>query len=403
MASSPQRRGHHPQVGRDVWAGRSAELFLQMLAYPPDDGTEFKRPQFQESTSSPNLQSTMLPHAALEQPLQQQDLEQRERPRPDEQVTRDRFQKSGMSTRSKLSSSARSGMSKDNSPSIFRSLRDDLEPPKQWTPALIRARGVYEPKPFKVSKRHASSRLGVRRLSMHKYRDANLDIEAFKVLQNKIKSAAYTGAKGQELGVLFARFDIDGSGELEFDEVERALRHTLKIPKHLVSDDEIQKVCDVLDADGSGAVSVEELVEFVTHEPEETLAKSTRRDAIDPSLPSCVTPLSKDILSNGELQRLAKAKEEGSRLRQKWRRMNHFGLGSTGSPYTFAQVFCEVEGRASHRMLPDPRLGNGRLTASQLGRSWSSTGRGWRKLPFESMVSQTCNPWQDPPRSRITF
>mmetsp|Transcript_23453 Transcript_23453/g.54673 ORF Transcript_23453/g.54673 Transcript_23453/m.54673 type:complete len:410 (-) Transcript_23453:94-1323(-) len=409
MSLSPQRRGQH-QGQRDMWAGRSAELFLQMLANPPEDGTEIQRPQFQESASEPVLQSTLHPTSLgpLQPPLDMPSTRrsppqtllkdhEREIARRSLRVTRDRFERSGASKQSK-STTFFSGM--PSHPSIIRSLRDSLEPPHPWTPSLKTARGVYETAPVKVTKSDGSDRLAVRRLSMHKYRDATLDPEAFKVLQNKIKSAAYTGAKGQELPVLFSRFDTDGSGELEFDEVERALRHTLKIPKYLVSDDEIQKVCDVLDADGSGAVSVDELLNFVTSGAEDLLAQSMKNT---PSLPSQVKPLSKDILSNGELQRLARAKDEGMRLRKKWQTMNHFGLGSTGTPYTFGQVFCEIEGRTTHRTMPDPRADTGRLTSSQLGKTWSASGRPWRRLPFESTVLPTTKTWQEHPRSRMTL
>jgi Ca2+-binding EF-hand superfamily protein len=84
-----------------------------------------------------------------------------------------------------------------------------------------------------------------------------------EVLRLKIKGAAYTGTGGRDLGLTFARFDRDRSGELDEDEVRIALRRSCKIPPSVVSDIEIAAFCELLDEDGSGTISVKELVAFL--------------------------------------------------------------------------------------------------------------------------------------------
>ena len=55
-----------------------------------------------------------------------------------------------------------------------------------------------------------------------------LKAEALDNIRSKLKSAAYTGPNGQQLDVLFGRFDKDGPGELEEEELRQALRRTLR-------------------------------------------------------------------------------------------------------------------------------------------------------------------------------
>eukprot|EP00931_Biecheleriopsis_adriatica_P009315 TRINITY_DN110394_c0_g1_i1.p1 TRINITY_DN110394_c0_g1~~TRINITY_DN110394_c0_g1_i1.p1 ORF type:complete len:212 (-),score=57.57 TRINITY_DN110394_c0_g1_i1:68-703(-) len=94
-----------------------------------------------------------------------------------------------------------------------------------------------------------------------------LEKETVEKIRNNILRAAYIGFQGVDLAVLFSRFDVDGSGELEFDEVKRALRRTLKISPKLVPDHEIHAFCALVDTDYSGTVSIEEFVTFVNDKP----------------------------------------------------------------------------------------------------------------------------------------
>lgn len=85
-------------------------------------------------------------------------------------------------------------------------------------------------------------------------------------LRQKIKGACYTGHAGRQLDVLFGRFDRDGSGQLEEEEVRRALRRTLRIPPSIVTDAEISSLCSILDADQSGSVGISEILDFLSAE-----------------------------------------------------------------------------------------------------------------------------------------
>merc|ERR1719162_108883 len=82
-------------------------------------------------------------------------------------------------------------------------------------------------------------------------------------LRAKIKAAAYTGSHGRQLNVLFGRFDRDGTGNLDEDEVRRALRRACRIPPSVVSDAEIGSLCGLLDEDNSGSVSIREIIDFL--------------------------------------------------------------------------------------------------------------------------------------------
>jgi Ca2+-binding EF-hand superfamily protein len=90
---------------------------------------------------------------------------------------------------------------------------------------------------------------------------------ALEEIRNHIKSAAYTGVFGKQLDVIFGRFDKDGSGQLEDNELRQALRACLKIPPKMISDAQIWSLCAELDKDDSGAISIQELIAFVGNDP----------------------------------------------------------------------------------------------------------------------------------------
>jgi len=95
------------------------------------------------------------------------------------------------------------------------------------------------------------------------YSRASLDHAALSKLRARIKGAAYTGHSGRQLDVLFGRFDRDGSGQLDEDEVRGALRRTLRIPPTVITDPEITALCATLDGDNSGMISIKEIVDFL--------------------------------------------------------------------------------------------------------------------------------------------
>jgi hypothetical protein len=82
-------------------------------------------------------------------------------------------------------------------------------------------------------------------------------------LRAKIKASAYTGPGGRDFMTTFARFDRDRSGELDEDEIRIALRTACKIPPSAVTDVEICALCELLDEDNSGTISIAELVDFI--------------------------------------------------------------------------------------------------------------------------------------------
>lgn len=82
-------------------------------------------------------------------------------------------------------------------------------------------------------------------------------------LRSKIKSAAYTGPGGRDLKTTFARFDIDRSGELDEEELRIAIRKACKIPPSVITDVDIVALCELLDEDSSGKISIAELVDFL--------------------------------------------------------------------------------------------------------------------------------------------
>eukprot|EP00913_Durusdinium_trenchii_P003811 g3528.t3 len=92
-------------------------------------------------------------------------------------------------------------------------------------------------------------------------------------IRTKIKTAAYEGPRafrpqGHGFDVMFNRFDQDGSGSLTAREVRRALRRSLRIPEGTLSDQQIISLCAWLDIDGSGLVEIDDLVAFLSVEPQ---------------------------------------------------------------------------------------------------------------------------------------
>jgi len=89
-------------------------------------------------------------------------------------------------------------------------------------------------------------------------------------VRSKIQQAAYSDGERtmEQLQALFDHFDEDGSGQLDDDEVRRALRFTLQIPSYSISDAEISSLCAGLDADRSGEISISEIMDFIGPEPE---------------------------------------------------------------------------------------------------------------------------------------
>ena len=94
-------------------------------------------------------------------------------------------------------------------------------------------------------------------------------------LKKKLRSLSY-GTKGQDPWNLFSMYDKDRSGELDFREFVAAIRKGGKMTPQMVSEKELRALFRSVDADGSGDVSIDELILFVWGE-EDGVANPTPR------------------------------------------------------------------------------------------------------------------------------
>ena len=65
-----------------------------------------------------------------------------------------------------------------------------------------------------------------------------------------------------EVEKVWILYDLDNSGELEFDEIEKYLKE-MAFPHLTHSDDDLHKIFDEIDTDGSGAIDKQELYHFI--------------------------------------------------------------------------------------------------------------------------------------------
>ena len=73
----------------------------------------------------------------------------------------------------------------------------------------------------------------------------------------KVASSAMIETVGWDF--IFAKYDDDRSGELELNEFRRAVRQECELTREQVSDRDVKEIFGVIDTDGSGAISAEEL------------------------------------------------------------------------------------------------------------------------------------------------
>ena len=89
-----------------------------------------------------------------------------------------------------------------------------------------------------------------------------MDGDPIDSLKRKLRSLSY-GAQGQDPRKLFAHYDRDNSGRLEFGEFESAVRKGGHLTPAMVSQADLRKLFASVDVDSSGDVSVDELTRFV--------------------------------------------------------------------------------------------------------------------------------------------
>ena len=92
-----------------------------------------------------------------------------------------------------------------------------------------------------------------------------ISAETFHQLQTKLRAAAYT-AGGVNFKKLFAHYDRDNSGALDFVEFRSALRRDAKIAPGMMDDMTLASIFAAVDDDGSGEVDVDEFVEWISQD-----------------------------------------------------------------------------------------------------------------------------------------
>ena len=89
--------------------------------------------------------------------------------------------------------------------------------------------------------------------------DAVLDLS--KMLNAEM--AASTQPHLQDWFKMFAKIDDDGSGRIQFPEIEGMVRKMLGLPKAAISDEQLAAVWLALDDDGSGVITAKEFGPFM--------------------------------------------------------------------------------------------------------------------------------------------
>lgn len=103
--------------------------------------------------------------------------------------------------------------------------------------------------------------------------------------EHKIRQALQAACAHETPTALFAKFDRDGSGELDIKELRTLLRKRLKVSPYVVSDQDIGRIVARLDLNESGTVNLSELAAFVESERsfqgmEHTIGRKHSRKAV---------------------------------------------------------------------------------------------------------------------------
>lgn len=98
--------------------------------------------------------------------------------------------------------------------------------------------------------------------SHRKRRPPVLSEEFIAEMKKKLQSVAYQALK-QDLRLLFAQYDKDKSGELDLPEFTLAVRKGGKVPTSKIPDGDLKALFRAIDDDGSGGISINELIAFV--------------------------------------------------------------------------------------------------------------------------------------------
>jgi len=178
-------------------------------------------------------------------------------------------------------------------------------------------------------------------------------------LRAKIKAAAYTGAQGRQLNVVFGRFDRNNSGVLDEDEVRRAFRRACRIPPSVVTDAEISSLCELLDEDKSGTISIQEITDF--------LCADVNVESLEQQCNWATTALSRLKAAQRESQEDLRSKVAAWKVDAACARVNPIkgmkldGMPSLGRPSTSSDSAFGFANTSTHSMT---NPGNRPVTAS---------------------------------------
>eukprot|EP01043_Picozoa_sp_COSAG02_P023401 COSAG02_NODE_1249_length_13624_cov_4.621600_3_plen_1209_part_00 len=112
--------------------------------------------------------------------------------------------------------------------------------------------------------------------------DADQSGDAIDMLRRKMRaSVVQRGGTMDDWDTAFEHFDRDGSGELECHEFIKAVRKTIGITKAEIDDESLQRLFRQIDQDRSGAISAQELRQFIAWKPKE----KKRRASLGPMSP----------------------------------------------------------------------------------------------------------------------
>jgi Ca2+-binding EF-hand superfamily protein len=128
-----------------------------------------------------------------------------------------------------------------------------------------------------------SSALGLAQQRSEEARAQILASDEFVPLKRNLRALSY-GIKGQDPRKLFAHYDRDNSGELEFGEFRNAVRKGGHVGASVCSDAQLRKLFSAVDTDGSGEVEVTELTNFIWGN-QNLLGKHGDHDAADHAAP----------------------------------------------------------------------------------------------------------------------
>ena len=88
--------------------------------------------------------------------------------------------------------------------------------------------------------------------------------EKLNEVRHKLLAASYTSFSfGMNFELMFQKFDKDGNGTLDYEELRMLVRKILKVPPSTISDDELEALFGFLDFDGGGTIEQSEITSFL--------------------------------------------------------------------------------------------------------------------------------------------